>query len=120
MSPVMFKSVSPKHVTFLFTHNAYINIPVHFFFFNILQNIATILILFIFPLFIFPLQTWKINSSSSAQMDKVIVPESLCAKSSNTGIMSHYISRKIEIWSLCSRIKTRCDANKISDRKQMC
>lgn len=37
MSQVMFKSVSPKRVIFLFTHYAYINIPVLY----ILQNIAT-------------------------------------------------------------------------------
>lgn len=67
----MFKSVSPKHVTFLFTHNAYINI--HTLYFTKYCHHGFILI-------IFPLQTWKINctSSSLALMDKVIVPESLC------------------------------------------
>lgn len=78
MSQVMFKSVSSKHVTFLFTHNAYINIHTLYFtkhyhhglYFNFNSK----------NLILIPLQTWKINctSSSLALMDKVIVPESLC------------------------------------------
>lgn len=70
----MFKNVSLKHVTFVFTHNAYINIPVHTLYFT--KHCHRRLLILIH----FSLQTWKINctSSSFALMDKVIVPESLC------------------------------------------